>query len=291
MKSKYSVSDKKNKKTLTVRRVIVYIVLILLAVISLLPFFILIINSTREHQEISRRAFSLLPGGSFGDNLKNVLDNKELPIFRGMLNSFIVATSSAALSVYFSAATAYGIHVYNFKLKKFAFTFIMVIMMVPTQVSALGFIQLVSKLGMNNTFWPLIIPSIAAPVTFFFMKQYMQSSLPLEIVEAARIDGSNELKTFNSIVMPIMKPAIAVQAIFTFVTAWNNYFVPALILSDKKMKTLPILIALLRSADYLKFDMGQVYFLIMLSILPVVIVYLLLSKFIIRGVTLGSVKG
>jgi multiple sugar transport system permease protein len=232
-----------------------------------------------------------LPGGSFGDNLKNVLDNKELPIFRGMLNSFIVATSSAALSVYFSAATAYGIHVYNFKLKKFAFTFIMVIMMVPTQVSALGFIQLVSKLGMNNTFWPLIIPSIAAPVTFFFMKQYMQSSLPLEIVEAARIDGSNELKTFNSIVMPIMKPAIAVQAIFTFVTAWNNYFVPALILSDKKMKTLPILIALLRSADYLKFDMGQVYFLIMLSILPVVIVYLLLSKFIIRGVTLGSVKG
>ena len=123
------------------------------------------------------------------------------------------------------------------------------------------------------------------------MKQYMESSLPLEIVEAARIDGCNEFRIFNEIILPIMKPAIALQAIFTFVTGWNNYFTPALILSKKHMKTLPILIAELRSADFLKFDMGQVYFLIMLSILPVIIVYLCLSKFIIRGVTLGAVKG
>ncbi len=291
MRNTYDIAGDNDKKVLTVRRVISYTVLILLTIISLLPFFILVINSTRSHADISTMGFSWLPGGSFIKNFKNVLNSEEMPIMRGMLNSLIVALSSSALCVYFSSFTAYGIHVYDFKLRKVAFTFIMIIMMVPTQVSALGFIKVVRKFGMLDTFWPLILPAIAAPITFFFMKQYMESSLPLEIVEAARIDGCNELKIFNKIIMPIMKPAIAVQAIFTFVAGWNNYFIPALVLSKKEVKTLPILIAMLRSADWLKFDVGQVYFLIMLSIMPVVVVYLLLSKFIIRGVTLGSVKG
>lgn len=123
------------------------------------------------------------------------------------------------------------------------------------------------------------------------MKQYMESALPLSLVEAARIDGSGEFRTFNSIVLPLMKPAIAVQAIFTFVANWNNYFTPALVLHDDKMKTLPILIAQLRSADFLKFDMGQVYVTIAFSIFPVIIVYLFLSKYIVQGVAMGSVKG
>jgi len=123
------------------------------------------------------------------------------------------------------------------------------------------------------------------------MKQYMQSAMPMDLVEAARIDGAREFRIFNQIVLPIMKPAIAVQAIFTFVSSWNNYFIPALLLNKDSKKTLPILIAQLRSADFLKFDMGQVYMLIALAILPVIIVYLFLSKNIVRGITLGSVKG
>ena len=290
MRSNMDVAGSDNQTIITIRRIVAYVVLILFAFISIFPFLILIINASRSHVQIMQ-GFSFLPGASFVKNLKAVLANTQLPIFKGMFNSFIVAGCGAALSVYFSAFTAYGIHVYDFKLKKFCFTFILVIMMVPAQVSALGFIKLMRSFNMIDTFWPLIIPSIAAPATFFFMKQYMESSLPLEIVEAARIDGCNEFMIFNQIIMPIMKPAVAVQAIFTFVTGWNNYFLPALILSKRELKTLPILIAELRSADFLKFDMGQVYFLIMLSIIPVVIVYLCLSKFIIRGVTLGSVKG
>lgn len=123
------------------------------------------------------------------------------------------------------------------------------------------------------------------------MHQYMQASLPLEVIEAARIDGSSEFGTFNRIVLPMIKPALAVQAIFTFVGAWNNYFTPALILNSANKKTLPILIAQLRSADFLKFDMGQVYMMIALSILPVIIVYLFLSKFIIAGVAVGGREG
>ena len=145
-------------------------------------------------------------------------------------------------------------------------------MTMPTQVSALGFLQLITKMGLKNSFIPLIIPSIAAPAVFFFMKQYLDASLPMEIVEAARIDGAGEFYTFNHIVLPIMKPALAV-------------------LETADKKTLPILIAQLRSADFLKFDMGKVYMLVAIAILPVIIVYLLLSKFIVRGVALGGVKG
>ena len=214
-----------------------------------------------------------------------------LPVWTGMLNSFIIAAASTVLSVYFSTMTAYAIHVYNFKLKKFMFTFILMIMMIPTQVTALGFLQLIGKLHMDNSFIPLIVPAIASPATFFYIKQYMESSLPLSLVEAARIDGSGEFRTFNTIVFPLMKPAIAVQLIFGFVTSWNNYFIPALVLHDDKKKTLPILIAQLRSADWLKFDMGQVYMMIAFSIFPVILVYLALSKHIVQGVALGSVKG
>lgn len=208
-----------------------------------------------------------------------------------MINSLVVAGCSAVLCVYFSTMTAYAIHVYDFRLKKYIHTFILAVMMIPTQVTALGFIKLVGRMKLYNNFIPLIIPSIAAPVTFFYMKQYMDSALPLALVEAARIDGAGEFRTFNTIVLPLMKPSIAVQAIFTFVASWNNYFTPALILNKDKVKTLPILIAQLRSADFLKFDMGQVYMMIAFSIFPVIIVYLILSKYIVGGVAVGSVKG
>lgn len=267
-----------------------YIVLIILTFACLLPFYMLLVNATRAHVDI-QRGFSILPGGSLSRNLMNVLNNETILIVRGMINSFIVSSLTVVLSVYFSVMTAYAIHAYDFKLKNLAFNFILLIMTVPTQVGALGFVKMVTAMHMKDTFIPLIIPAIASPACFFFMKQYMESSLPLEIVEAARIDGSGEFSTFNKIILPMMKPALAVQAIFGFVSSWNNYFTPSLILTKAEMKTLPLWIAYLRSADFTKFDMGQLYMMIAFSIFPVIIVYLILSKFIVQGVTLGSVKG
>ena len=253
----------------TARRAAAYTVLGLLCFLCLFFFYILLINATRTHFEI-QRGFSLLPGRSLLTNLKSVLANANIPVLSGIRNSLLVSALSALLSVYFSALTAYGIHAYDFKFKKLAFTFILLIMMMPTQVSALGFVRLITKMGMADTLAPLFLPSIAAPVVFYFMLQYMEGNL---------------------IVLPILKPALAVQAIFTFVNTWNNYFTPALVLSSSGKKTLPILIAQLRSADFLKFDMGQVYMMVAIAILPVIAVYLCLSKFIVRGVALGGVKG
>lgn len=283
-------SDRKDKVVLNIQRTLCYMLLILLSILCLFSFYVLVINTTRSHPDI-QKGFSLLPGRSFLNNLKNLLKDANLPVLSGMFNSLVVAGGSALLSVYFSALTAYAIHAYNFRFKNLAFTIIMVIMMVPTQVSALGFVDHMSKMRLMNSFIPLIVPSIASPVVFFFIKQYMDSVLPIELVEAARIDGAHEFRIFNQIVLPLMKPAIAVQAIFTFVSSWNNYFIPSLIINRDSKKTLPILIAQLRSADFLKFDMGKVYMMLGCAILPVIIVYLCLSKFIVRGVTLGGVKG
>ena len=271
------------------RSILAHTVLILLSFMCLFFFYVLIINATRSHAEL-QKGFSALPGKYFFTNLKNVANDGSFPMFRGILNSLIVSGCSAALCTYFSALTAYGLYAYDFKGKKVAFTFIMAILVMPTQVTAMGFLKLVTNMGMYDSLLPLIIPSIASPAVFYFMYSYLQSSLPISLVEAARIDGSGEFKTFNHIVLPIMKPAIAVQAIFTFVGSWNNYFVPALIIQSKNKMTVPILIATLRGADYMNFDMGKIYMMITVAIVPIIIVYLLLSKYIIAGVTLGGLK-
>ena len=271
------------------RRALAYTVLVLISFLCLIWFYILFINATRAHSELTK-GFTIIPSTFLAQNWKTLVTGT-LPIWRGLINSLIVAGLTAALSTYFSTVTAYAIHVYRFPGRKFIQSFILAIMMIPTQVTALGFVNFMRKLKLMDTFIPLIVPAIAAPAVFFYMKQYLTGALPLSIVEASRIDGASEFRTFNEIVLPIVKPAIAVQAIFSFVTSWNNYFQPALILQTDTKKTLPILIAQLRAADWLKFDMGQVYVMILFSIAPVIVVYLFLSKYIVEGIALGSVKG
>ena len=275
---------------LTVLRIVVYAILIFLSILCLFSFVMLFINASRSNGQL-QAGFTLIPGGHMLENFRNAWTDSSINIPRGLLNSFIVAACTAVLTTYFSALTAYGFQAYNFKGKKFLFGFIMAIMVIPTQVSASGFVQICYKFGLTNNYWVLILPGIAAPIVFFYIKQYMESNLPMEIVDAARVDGCGEFRTFNFIILPMLKPALAVQLIFSFVQSWNNYFLPSLLLTKAEMKTVPIMIAQLRSADYSKFDMGKVYMFILLAILPVLVVYIILSKSIIKGVTAGSVKG
>lgn len=282
---------KSSRAQTTTARVLSYIFLGLVTLIALFPLYLLLINATRSHVDINSR-FSILPSTEFFRNFQKAAAGGGL--WRGLLNSFIIAAVSSILACYFSAMTAYGIHVYDFKLKKFAFTFIMIIMMIPTQISAVGFVNLVYNFGLDNTFIPLIIPSIASPAVFFYMKQYIESSMPLEVIEAARVDGSNEFRTFNVIALPMMKPALAVQLIFAFTSSWNNFFIPALILNREETKTIPILISTLRTdvaSGGATADWGKVYMSILIAIIPVVIVYIFVSKHIVQGVALGAVKG
>lgn len=288
-----ALTETKGYKTKTIlARVVAYAFLALVTFLALAPIILMIINSTRSHAQLTG-AFSLAPSKYFLDNLKKAWNDTLLfTIPKGMLNSLFIASISCLLTSYFSAMTAYGIHVYDFKLKKVSMNFILLIMTIPTQVSAVGFVNLIRTFNMMNTYWGLILPAIAAPSVFFYMKQYMESSMPLEVIEAARVDGSNEFRTFNTIALPMLKPAIAVQLIFAFVASWNNFFMPALLLSNSKKWTIPIMISVLRSNLQSRTgNLGEVYMMLLLSIIPVVIVYFFISKNIVQGVALGAVKG
>lgn len=277
-----------------VKSVLIYIALILLTLICLIPIWILVVNATRLHNDIIGNV-SLIPGTHLFDNMKTLRENSLYNVFFaplvGMRNSLIIAGCCCALTVFFSGMTAYGLVVYDFKLKGPAFVFILAVMMVPTQVTAVGFMKMLISMNLLDSYIPLIIPSIAAPAIVFFMRQYMLSSFPLDIIEAARIDGSSELRTFLTISIPMMKPAFAVQAIFAFISKWNDYYNQSLVLVSGKRNqlTMPMMvqkvIAIDRNADY-----GANYTAIFLSIIPVVVIYVILSKFIIGGVAAGGVK-
>ena len=202
----------------------------------------------------------------------------------------MISTFSTILALYFSTLTAYSLVIYDWKLKKAFFGFIMAIMMIPAQITMIGFYQMVYKIHMTNKAIMLILPAIQSPSMVFFMRQYMKPMLSPSLVESARIDGSKEFFTFNAIVLPIMKPAIATQAIFTFVTSWNNLFTPLVLLTKQSKYTLPIMVSLLKG-DIYRTEYGAVYLGLTLTALPLIIVYFLLSKYIIAGVALGSVKG
>ena len=210
----HTPKNQSEKAILTARRAWCYLVLVLISFLCLFFFYILIVNSTRTHFEI-QKGFSLLPGKSMLTNFKNVLADANIPVGSGIRNSLIVSACSAALSVYFSALTAYGIYAYNFRFKKAAFAIILLIMTMPTQVSALGFLQLITKMGLKNSFIPLIVPSIAAPTVFFFMKQYLDASLPMEIVEAARIDGANRWQQIWHITLPTIRPIVVMLLVLS----------------------------------------------------------------------------
>ena len=277
-----------------VKSTLIYIALILLTLICLVPIWILIVNSTRQHNDIIS-GVSLIPGTNFFQNLNTLKTNTLYNTFYhplvGMRNSLIIAGSCCALTVFFSGLTAYGLVVYDFKAKGPMFTFILAVMMVPSQVTAVGFMKMLVSLGLLDNYIPLIVPSIAAPAIVFFMRQYMLSSFPLDIIEAARIDGSSEFRTFLTISIPMMKPAFAVQAIFAFIGKWNDYYNQSLVLVSTKPNqiTMPMMVQKVLSIDR-NADYGANYTAITLSIIPVVVIYVVLSKFIIGGVAAGGVK-
>ena len=270
--------------------VLMYAVCIFFAILSLFPFVVMVINSTRNTYQVQQNALSFIPSTHLLDNLK-ILTSKDIfhPLL-GFLNSLIISAGTTICAVYFSTLTAYAIVAYQWKLRNAFFTMILAVMMIPAQVTSIGFYQMIYRVHMTNNFLPLILPAIASPSMVFFMRQYMIPSLPMEIVESARVDGCREFRIFNQIVIPMVKPAMATQGIFCFVASWNQLFLPQILRTKKKLYTMPIMVSLLKG-DIYKTEYGAVYLGLALTVLPLFVVYFLLSKYIIAGVALGGVKG
>lgn len=270
-----------------VKRYFIHALMILLGLIAIVPIYILLINATRSTEQINL-GLSILPGSNLAYNW-NALTSRGFQIWHGFLNSSIIAVSATALSVYFSALTAYGLHIYRFKGRLAIWTIILIIMMLPGSLTFIGFYQLMAQWRLTDMYLPLIIPGIAAAATVLFIRQYMSSVLSMELIDAARIDGAGEYRIFNMIIIPLIIPALAAQSIFTFVGSWNNFLTPFVLISSQSKYTLPMLIFMLRG-DIYRTEFGGIYLGIAVSLVPIIIFYVFMSRFIISGLTLGGIK-
>ena len=228
-----------------VKKTVLYVLLILLAVVCMVPFLLTLVNATRSGNEIVT-SFTLIPSTHLKENWETVFQFFNL--FKGMWNSIKVAVPATLLTAYFSAMTAYGLAMYKFRGNKVLFMGIVIFMMIPGQLSLIGFYNLCTKLHLVNSYLPLIIPAIAAPGTVFFLRQYILSVLPPSLIEAARIDGASEIYSFHRIVLPIMSPGIATMSIMAFIGNWNNYLLPMIILNKNEKFTLPVMMATLKAS-------------------------------------------
>ena len=267
---------------------IIHAFMILLGLLAILPIYILMINATRSVEQINT-GLSLAPGTNAFMNWKALNSRGNILIWSGFFNSALIALSTTLLSIYFSALTAYGLHVYRFTGRAIIWAIILVIMMLPGSLTFIGFYKLMATWGLIDTYIPLIIPGIAAAATVLFIRQYMSSVLSMELIDAARIDGAGEYHIFNFIVLPVIIPALAAQAIFTFVGSWNSFVTPLVIIVSESKRTLPLIIALLHG-DIYRPQVGGIYLGVAISLIPIIIFYSFMSRFIISGITMGGIK-
>lgn len=272
-------------KKIRISHILIYILLILLTLICVVPFYIMIINATHSTNELYT-GLSVLPGSHLMENIKNM--NERVNMLQGFFNSFLISVCSTALSIYFGTMTAYGLFEYRFKLRKLIYVVLMVSLMVPGQLGIIGLFKLCNSLGLLNTYWPIILPSIANATTIFFVMQYLESSMSEELLDSARIDGAGEVRIFHSFVLPLSKPALSTMCIFNFVSYWNNFFTPMILLFDDDKFTVPLLINNMNSG--MLQDLGAKYAAIAVSIVPIIVVYCFISKSLTKGMMAGAIK-
>jgi ABC-type glycerol-3-phosphate transport system permease component len=278
----------KNPKTsLYLTRAGIYIVLAILLIITIVPVWLLLVNGTRSTNEI-QGGISLLPSSHMLENY-NILVGKGLNLPRGFLNSLIIAVSTTIVTVYFAFLTGYGIVAYEFKGKRIFFGAILVLILIPLQLSIIGYYRFMAKIGLVDNYLSLILPSIAAPAAVFFAKQYLESIIIPDLIDAGRVDGCTELGIFHRIMMPIALPGVVTLALFSFVASWNSFFNPYILINSIDKYTLPMLIQTLRG-DVYRPEFGAIYFGLAASIVPIIIIYIIFSRFIVNGISMGAVK-
>lgn len=269
-----------------VRRVVLYLFLIGLAALCVVPFYMMVINSTRSNVEISQNVW-LTPGDQLIRNYEII--QQKVNIWQGFIASVIITAPSVILSAFFGAMTAYGFAKFNFRYKEVLFWVVLATLMIPQQLGLIGYHDLMVRLGMIDTYPPLILPMIANAGMVFFVRSYIEASIPDSLIEAAIMDGASEFYTFNRLVLPLAMPAVATMSIFTFVFKWNDLITPLVLLSSEDRFPMPVVIANIRGLYEANF--GAIYLGVTISVIPILIVVVTFSKALIRGLTIGAIKG
>ncbi|MGL1892498.1 MAG: carbohydrate ABC transporter permease [Spirochaetaceae bacterium] len=274
------------EKNTLVQKILLYTILVFIAFICIVPFYMMVINSTHSNTEISQGIW-ITPGDQLIENYKII--QEKVNIWSGFINSIIIAVPAVLLSAFFSTLTAYGFAKFKFKGKEVLFFVVLGTMMIPGQLGLIGFYDLCVNFGLVDSYLPLIIPNMANAAMVFFIRSYIQSSIPDSLIEAGLIDGAGEGYIFRRIIIPLAMPSIATMSIFTFIGKWNDLINPLVLLNSANKFPMPIVISNIRGLYETNF--GAIYLGITISVTPIIIVVILFSKQLISGLTIGAVKG
>ena len=274
---------KKTKKRISAA--IKQIILILMTLVMFFPLYIVFVMGTYYSEDIFK-GLPMLPSDYFLTNLKLVISKG---FFSAYLNSITVSVASVILSVLVSTMIGFALAKYNFKGKKFIFAFVMAIMMIPGQISMIGYMLEMRKMNLINTLLPLIFTWAAHPLGAFLMMQFISDGIPDELLESARLDGCSEPGIFFKIVIPCIKSGFVTLATLVFLWSWNNYVLPLILINKQELFTIPLIVNNLSNA--FRSDYGAIMCALGLSVLPMIVIFSLCSRTFIQGIAAGAVKG
>lgn len=273
----------KKKKWLS--RVWLWIFMGVLSLCALLPFYMMIIMGTHYSEDLYT-GVKLFFGKYFVQNFQAVMRQNFLLYY---WNSLLVAACNTIGGLLVSALAGYAFAKFYFKGKKVLFAIVVATLAIPQQLGLVGFVLEMRMVGLNNTLFPLIVSGMANAFGVFWMRQFIESSVPDEIIESGRVDGCKEFSIFFRLILPIIKPALITIFLLLFLWSWNSYMTPLVMISDQKYYTIPLSIALI-SSEY-RTDYAARILALSLGTIPILILFACGSKYLIKGLVAGSVKG
>ncbi len=267
-----------------IKKKVLFFIMVIITVIAIIPFYFMINMGTYKSNQLYS-GIKLIPSNYLIENFKSLLS---INFFHYYLNSLFVAGSCAILTVVVCAMCGYALSKYKFKGRKLLINLVMLTMMVPLQLSLVGFVIEMKEIGWLNTHLPLIIPTAASAFGVFWIRQFTKGSIPDSVIESARIDGCGEFRIFFSIAFPFMKPACMTLALLSFLWSWNNFMTPMIILSNEELYTVPLGIRQL--ATQFRSDIGAQILGLTIATIPMLILFAAFSKQLISGLASAAVK-
>ena len=266
---------------------ILYLALIALALLTLFPFYWMFVLATHSQSSI----YSAPPPIWFGEFLERNFTTlqQRLPYIRNIWNSFYIALMATVTTMFFASLAGFAFAMYDFRYKKQLFAFVIASLLIPPLLGIIPYYLIVQALGWLDTPRAVWFPAMASAFGIFLMRQYVASSMPRDLMDAARIDGASEFRIYWNVALPIIRPGLATLGMLTFIGQWNNFLGPLVVLSSRDKYTIPVALRTLQGQ--IATDWGAVLTGTALAVLPLLIIFVLASRQVIEGLVAGSVKG
>jgi cellobiose transport system permease protein len=286
-----AVSTTKSEKPRKLERgpgILTYIFLGIVVVLSAFPFYWMFVVASNDTSAMNSVPPAFVPGGNFLTHAQQVFDRT--PFGNALINSAIVATATAITQTLFSAMAGFAFAKMSFPLRNTLFVIVVASMMVPLQLGVVPQFILISNLGLMNQLIAVILPGLVTAFGVFWMRMHIASAVPDEVLQAARVDGAGTFRTFWSVVLPMIRPAAAILALFAFLFAWNDFFWPLIVLQTPDSWTAQVALRQVQNQAYIT-DFGVQFAATVIATLPLLIISIIMGRQLVRGIMEGAVKG